>query len=134
MKAYNDLLLKGSNGEYETSVRGSTHAFGNTEERLIRSNVGVRARGAEGDERWNPATGSGRVGYKQGVYDDAIRVKRNTFVLFLVNLFGGLAPGAVRHMYTLTERRRAVWTVLSTPFGGRRSTFRTGRSSFPPPS
>ena len=36
MKAYNDLLLKGSTVEYETSIQGSTHAFGNTEERLIR--------------------------------------------------------------------------------------------------
>ena len=32
MKAYNDLLPKGSSGEGETSVRGSTHGFGNTEE------------------------------------------------------------------------------------------------------
>ena len=112
MKAYSDLLLKGSSGEYETSVRGSTHAFGNTEERLIRSNVGVRAQGAEGDERWNPDTGSGRVAHKQGVYDDAIRVKRNTFVLFLVNHFGGLAPGAVRHMYTLTQRARRLDRTL----------------------
>ena len=118
MKAYNDLLPKcGSSGECETSVRGSTHAFGNTEERLIRSNVGVRARGAEGDERWNPATGSGLVRYKQGVYDDAIRVKRNTFVLFLVNLFGGLAPGATRHMYTLKERARRLDRTLYSPRG-----------------
>ena len=108
VKAYSDLLLKGSRGEHETSVRGSTHAFGNTEERLIRSNVGVVARGAEGDQRWDPASGTGRVAYHKGVYDDAIRVKRNTFVLFLVNLFGGLAPGATRHMYVLAERARRL--------------------------
>ena len=53
-----------------------------------------------------------RVAYKQGVYDDAIRVKRNTFVLFLVNHFGGLAPGAVRHMYTLTQRARRLDRTL----------------------
>ena len=53
MKAYNDLLPKGSSGENEASV--STHAFGNTEERLIRRNVGVVERGAEGDARWDPA-------------------------------------------------------------------------------
>ena len=119
MKAYADLLLKGSAGEYETSVRGSTHAFGNTEERLIRSNVGVPARGAEGDARWDPATGTGRVRAHQGDYDDAIRVKRNTFVLFLVNLFGGLAPGAVRHMYTLAQRARRL---DRTPYPARGAT------------
>ena len=91
---------------------GSTHAFGNTEERLIRSNVGVSARGTEGDDRWDPATGTGRVRAHQGDYDDAIRVKRNTFVLFLVNLFGGLAPGAVRHMYTLAQRARSLDRTL----------------------
>ena len=117
MKAYNDLLPKGSSGEHETSVRGSTHAFGNTEERLIRSNVGVPARGAEGGPRWDPATGTGRVVAHQGVYDDAIRVKRNTFVLFLVNLFGGLAPGATRHMYTLAERARRLDRTQYPPRG-----------------
>ena len=55
--------------------------------------------------------------YKQGVYDDAIRVKRNTFVLFLVNLFGGLAPGAVRHMYTLAQRARRLDRTLYPPRG-----------------
>ena len=63
---------------------------------------------AEGDQRWDPASGTGRVAYHKGVYDDAIRVKRNTFVLFLVNLFGGLAPGATRHMYVLAERARRL--------------------------
>ena len=119
MKAYNDLLPKGSSGENETSVRGSTHAFGNTEERLIRRNVGVVERGAEGDARWDPATGSGRVARHQGVYDDAIRVKRNTFVLFLVNLFGGLARDAVKHVYTLAARARRL---DRTPYPARGAT------------
>ena len=43
-----------------------------------------------------------------GDYDDAVRVKRNTLVLFLVNLFGGLAPEAVKHVYVLRDRAKAL--------------------------
>ena len=50
-------------------------------------------------------------------YDDAIRVKRSTFVLFLVSLFGGLAPGAVRHMYALTARARRLDRTPYPPRG-----------------
>ena len=62
-------------------------------------------------------TGTGRVAYKKGVYDDAISVKRNTFVLFLVNLFGGLSPSATRHMYTLAGRARRLDRTQYPPRG-----------------
>jgi hypothetical protein len=35
MKAYNDLVAASSSSEYETTHRGDTHGFGNSEERLI---------------------------------------------------------------------------------------------------
>ena len=57
------------------------------------------------------------MAYHKGVYDDAISVKRNTFVLFLVNLFGGLAPGATRHMYVLAERARRLDRTQYPPRG-----------------
>ena len=43
----------------DTSLRGATHGFGNTEERLIRMNFGVEAR--DGERRFDSATGTGAV-------------------------------------------------------------------------
>ena len=83
-----------------------------TEERAIHMNVGVKGQGADGEARvWDPASGTGRVRPHRGVYHDAIHIKRNEFVLFLVSLFGGLAPGAVAHMYTLKARAAAQDTT-----------------------
>jgi hypothetical protein len=107
-KAYGDLVPAGASSEYETTHRGNTHAFGNTEERLIRMVTGVRARGSPDDSAWDPQLGTGRVAEHRGSYDDALRTKRNTVVLFLVSLFGGLAPHAVRHLHTLKERATAT--------------------------
>jgi hypothetical protein len=61
-----------------------THAFGNTEERLIRMVLGVAAR--EGDRRWDSSSGSGAVAFCKGNYHDAIHVKRNTVDLRIHNL------------------------------------------------
>ena len=60
------------------------------------------------DCAWDPTKGEGRVVANAGDYDDAVRVKRNTLVLFLVNLFGGLAPEAVKHVYVLRDRAKAL--------------------------
>ena len=107
-KAYNDLVPATGSAEYETTYRGDTHAFGNSEERLIRKVRGVRARGTASDRVWDPSKGEGRVAAHAGDYDDAVRVKRNTLILFLINLYGGLTPEAVKHMivYALKERAK----------------------------
>ena len=118
-KAWNDLVGQGSAAE--TTHCGDTHAFGNTEERAIHMNVGVQAQGADDDRAWDAVAGTGRVRHHQGAYHDAIHVKRNQFVLFLVSLFGGLAPGAVAHIYTLMARARVVDTT-DYPRDGRTST------------
>jgi hypothetical protein len=55
-----------------------------------------------GDSRWDPTTGSGLVKAHAGNYDDAVRVKRNTLMLFLMSIFGAIAPEAVKHVYTLS--------------------------------
>jgi hypothetical protein len=107
-KAYNDLVPAAGSAEYETTYRGDTHAFGNSEERLIRKVRGVRARGTASDRVWDPSKGEGRVAAHAGDYDDAVRVKRNTLILFLINLYGGLTPEAVKHVYALKERAKAL--------------------------
>ena len=54
------------------------------------------------------AAGVGAVAAKQGAYDDAIRTKRNTLILTLMNLFGGMAPGAVKRLRELAARSAYV--------------------------
>eukprot|EP00966_Prymnesium_polylepis_P091097 2108800-Prymnesium_polylepis.1 len=56
-KAYFDLVPIGTSAATDTSLRGATDAFGNMEEKLIRSNFGVEARDGEG--RFDPSTGKG---------------------------------------------------------------------------
>ena len=95
-------MPEGKSAPYETSYRGDTHAFGNTEERLIRTVLGVRAR--EGDQPWDSSTGAGSVKEHRGDYHDAIHTKRNTVHLRVHNTFGGFNPGAVHGLLELSKR------------------------------
>ena len=57
---------------------------------------------------------------KRGDYYDALYNKRNTVVLFMVSLFGGLSAQALRYMTTLrtrakTRRRDTTDYVLGGP-------------------
>ena len=88
----------------DTSYRGSTHAFGNTEEHLRRANIGVKAQ--EGDQRWDNAKGTGKVRAHKGLYHDAIHVKRNEFWLAIAEIFGGLNKVARRLFKLYKERAR----------------------------
>ena len=47
-----------------------------------------------------------RVREKRGDYHDALYNKRNTVVLFMVSLFGGLSAQALRYMTTLRTRAK----------------------------
>ena len=66
IKAYTCFVPLGGSSPHETSYHGDTHAFGNTEERLIRMVLGVVAR--EGDRRWDSSSGSGAVAFCKGDY------------------------------------------------------------------
>ena len=106
LKAYNDLVPIGSSAPGACSQRGSTHSFGNTEERLIWANRGVRAR--MGAQKWSNATGGGHVDAKQGEYHDAIFVKRHEFWLVVMNLFGGINVEARKLFKLYTDRARRL--------------------------
>ena len=101
-KVWGELVAPGASSEYETTHRGDTHAFGNTEERAIRKVLGVKARA--GERRWDSTEGAGAVREHRGQYHDAIVNKRNTVVLTLHNLWGGFAPGAVKRLLALEAR------------------------------
>ena len=102
LKVYPDLVASGISSPNETTYRGDTHAFGNTEEILIRKVLGVAAR--DGGRRWDASTGEGKVAEHRCDYHDAITNKRNTTDLVLHNPFGGFAPGAERCLRMLSKR------------------------------
>ena len=99
----------------DTSFVGATHAFGNTEARLIRKVLGVKAR--DGAERWDSVRGTGAVRAHRGDYHDALHVKRNTVILLVHSIFGGFARGAVSHLRSLAKR-----PVNKTEYEGTRVT------------
>ena len=102
LKVYSSLVPQGASSPSQTSYHGKTHAFGNTEERLIRTVLGVEAR--EGDLTWDSSTGLGKVTYHKGDYHDAIHTKRNTVDLRIHNTFGGFNRGAARALHALSKR------------------------------
>ena len=104
LKCFTDLVEESASPSPGTVFRGDTHACGNTEERAIAEVLGVPARADSHGRAWDHGTGEGTVKQRKGTYHDAIHVKLNTVVLFLVNLFGGLAPGAVTHLRDLSRR------------------------------
>ena len=103
-KAYSPLVQVSTSPPMDTSYRGSTHAFGNTEEHLRRANIGVKAQ--EGNQRWDNAKGTGKVRAHKGLYHDGIYVKRNEFWLAIAEIFGGLNKVARRLFKLYKERAR----------------------------
>ena len=138
-KVYNDLVPRSASAHSQTVLRGDTHAFGNTEERLIRLNHGVQAR--DGDESWDNATGAGRVTAHRGAYHDALHNKHNTVVLTISNLWGGLNPSGVRHLHGLADRAQTLDRTVypardqrTRPFAPHRPLSMYGPAASRPPS
>ena len=102
LKVYSSLVKRGCHPSAETSFRGDTHAFGNTEEFLIRDTHGVNARA--GNTPFGNATGKGAVAAHKGAYNDAENVKHNTVHLRLHNVFSGFAPQADKDLHNLAKR------------------------------
>ena len=101
LKCYSSIIAAGASLDSGVTPHGDTHAFGNVEEGLIRTVMGVLGR--EGDRPWDPAAGAGKVAAHSGDYADAL-AKGNTVALIIHNLFGGFAPGAVAYLRRLAAR------------------------------
>ena len=71
---------------------GNRIGFGNTEEKYRIMTLGCRALGRASDPSFDAATGHGRVEAVRGHYYDALVVKRNKVVVWLVEATGGIAP------------------------------------------
>ena len=92
-----------SSGGTPASV-GHSYAFGNTEEKARRLNMGCEARG-QPSQPFSHKTGHGYVKAHRGFYHDAIFVKRNNFNLLLHETFGGgFSPTAVLKLRRLARK------------------------------
>ena len=104
-----------SSGGTPASV-GHSYAFGSTEEKARRLNMGCKARGQPG-QPFSHNTGHGYVKAHRGFYHDEIFVKRNNFNLLRHETFGGgFSPTAVLKLRRLA-RKVARGSVDRSPHG-----------------
>ena len=76
-------------------MEGAARAMGNTEEALVKANYGLAERGV-GTGTFDHRTGAGHVHEHIGEYHDCIHTKRNTFLLLISEIFGGVSGRGVR--------------------------------------
>jgi hypothetical protein len=80
--------------------------------------VGVVERGEPG-QPFNHTTGAGHVEAATGCYDDCINVKRNTFLLLISEIFGGVGGQAVRFLTRLSHTAREKSDTVYYDHAGR---------------
>ena len=121
LKTSSPGVSNASSGGTPASV-GHSYAFGNTEEKARRLNMGCKARGQPG-QPFSHKTGHGYVKAHRGFYHDAIFVKRNNFNLLLHETFGGgFSPTAVLKLCCLA-RKAARGSVDRTAYSPKYSLF-----------
>ena len=100
---------------------GHSFAFGNTEELLRRTVLGLVARGLPDDEPLDRRTGIGRVAAHNGDYADAI-CKGTAIHLLATESSGALSSSTVRLLRALAKR-------VASPEGHDATVYGTGRAS-----
>ena len=78
---------------------GDRVAFGSTEEKYRLMTLGCQARGRATDPPFDSSTGRGRVEAVHGHYHDALVVKRNKVIVWLVEASGGIAPQPLARLH-----------------------------------
>ena len=112
-------------GGAASTADGGSFAFGNTEEGLIVTVLGVPARGAPSDGPMRRATGEGWVRETEG-HDYADAQRRGHPVTLLVSeTTGALSPTFVRLLSSLARQASAPTTHDSTCYGTARSSPRS---------
>ena len=100
---------------------GNSFAFGNTEELLRSTVLGLVASGLHDDEPLDRRTGIGRVAARSGDYADAIS-KGTTVHLLATESSGALSSSTVRLLRALAKR-------VASPEGHDATVYGTGRAS-----
>jgi hypothetical protein len=81
----------GGGGAHPPDV-GDRYGFGNTEEHYRIIVLGCKPRGTALEPLFDSTTGKGRVVAVVGDYYDALAIKRNRVIVYLVESTGGIAP------------------------------------------
>ena len=79
-------------------------AFGCTEEKLLHTIFGCKARGSESDKPFDHKSGEGWVRAHKGHYHDAIHVKKNTVFAFIADDFGGVTKASDNSLRYLAKQ------------------------------
>ena len=82
---------------------GHLCGFGNTEEKFRLMILGCQESGRRADGPLNHWTGRGWVRFRRGQYYDAIYIKHNTVVCFIMETLGGIAPASAHHLRRLAK-------------------------------
>ena len=96
---------------------GDRYGFGNTEEFYRILTLGCKAQGRGDDPPFDPATGKGRVAAVRGHYHDALLVKRNRVVVWLVESTGGIAPQPLARLRRLARLAKVRGARDGTQYG-----------------
>ena len=80
----------GSGSQGGIGLVGAARALGNTEEGLVKVCVGWPERGHGSASAFDHSTGAGHVKPVKGLYHDCIHTKRNTLLLLISEIFGGV--------------------------------------------
>ena len=100
---------------------GHTYGFGSTEEEYRLLILGTSERGRRSDGPLVHATNTGWVKKKRGHYYDALFVKKNKVVPFIVEAMGGITPHAMAHLRYLARRATGAGAHDRTRYGTARS-------------
>ena len=93
-------------GGSPSTADGDTVAFGCTEESLLHTIFGCKARGTDQDEPFDHSSGLGWVQAHSGHYDDAMRVKENTVLALIGEPFSRITAFSNRILIKLGKRAR----------------------------
>ena len=104
-------------------MMGATRGFGNTEEDLVRTNYGLEAHDSDSDTPFDHATGMGRVAAKRGLYHDCIHVKRNTLLLLISEVYGGINGRGQRFLTRLAHTAGSASDAVYYDRAGRMVSF-----------
>ena len=103
-------------GGAPSTADGHFIAFGNTEEALRRKTLGLKQRGAPGQDPYDRTTGIGYVAATDGDYADALR-KRRDVILFVTEPLGAVCECGVRLLRHLSHLANTVGHRDSTEYG-----------------
>ena len=111
-------------GGAPSTADGRLFAFGNTLESAIKTVLGLRQQGVDGQRPFDRTSGEGFVAAHDGDYADALR-KRYSVVLFNAESTGAVGPRAIRLLRQLAKDTKRKGATDGTMYGTARTSTRS---------